>query len=175
VHVKGAKFSVGDLHFSQGDGEISFCGAIEMAGVISIKFSVMKNGVEQLGMKSPIYVPGPVEPQFGPGRYIYFEGFSVDEHGKQHYLDTTVAYRQTSLRVIEYLRRYGEFPPPPEQMHDSSFPVLILPRRLQRLPNLPVALLCTGAGPRCWYCGYSQCVHDHGASHGYFRLRYQPP
>lgn len=30
VHVKGAKFSVGDLHFSQGDGEISFCGAIEM-------------------------------------------------------------------------------------------------------------------------------------------------
>jgi hypothetical protein len=95
------------LHFSQGDGEISFCGAIEMAGVITIKFSVMKNGMEQLAMKSPIYIPGPVEPQFGPGRYIYFEGFSVDEHGKQHYLDTTIAYRQTSLRVIEYLRRYG--------------------------------------------------------------------
>lgn len=34
VHVTGAKFSVGDLHFSQGDGEISFCGAIEMSGVI---------------------------------------------------------------------------------------------------------------------------------------------
>ncbi|GKU08980.1 unnamed protein product, partial [Fusarium langsethiae] len=29
VHVAGAKFSVGDLHFSQGDGEISFCGAIQ--------------------------------------------------------------------------------------------------------------------------------------------------
>jgi formamidase len=109
VHVKGAKFSVGDLHFSQGDGEISFCGAIEMAGVITINFSVMKGGMEQLAMKSPIYVPGPVEPQFGPGRYIYFEGFSVDEHGKQHYLDATVAYRQTCLRVIEYLRRYGQF------------------------------------------------------------------
>lgn len=108
VHVKGAKFSVGDLHFSQGDGEISFCGAIEMAGVITINFSVMKGGMEQLAMKSPIYVPGPVEPQFGPGRYIYFEGFSVDEHGKQHYLDATVAYRQTCLRVIEYLRRYGK-------------------------------------------------------------------
>lgn len=107
VHVKGAKFSVGDLHFSQGDGEISFCGAIEMAGVITIKFSVMKGGMQQLGMKSPIYVPGPVEPQFGPGRYIYFEGFSVDEKGKQHYLDATVAYRQTCLRVIEYLKRYG--------------------------------------------------------------------
>ncbi|KAH0436856.1 hypothetical protein CcaCcLH18_04182 [Colletotrichum camelliae] len=107
VHVPGAKFSVGDLHFSQGDGEISFCGAIEMAGVITINFKVVKNGVADLGLKSPIYIPGPVEPQFGPGRQIYFEGFSVDEHGKQHYMDVTVAYRQTCLRVIEYLRRFG--------------------------------------------------------------------
>lgn len=36
VHVAGAKFSVGDLHFSQGDGEISFCGAIEMVGPLPI-------------------------------------------------------------------------------------------------------------------------------------------
>ncbi|KAJ9648999.1 hypothetical protein H2199_000912 [Coniosporium tulheliwenetii] len=107
VHVKGAKFSVGDLHFSQGDGEISFCGAIEMAGVITIKFTVMKEGMKQLGMKSPIYIPGPVEPQFGPGRHIYFEGFSVDHNGRQHYMDTTIAYRETSLRCIEYLKRYG--------------------------------------------------------------------
>ncbi|KAJ5162117.1 Formamidase FmdS [Penicillium capsulatum] len=107
VHVPGAKFSVGDLHFSQGDGEISFCGAIEMAGVITLKFTVIKNSMEKLSMKSPIFHAGPVEPQFGPGRYLTFEGFSVDEHGKQHYLDVTVAYRQTCLRVIEYLRRYG--------------------------------------------------------------------
>lgn len=98
MHVDGAKFSVGDLHFSQGDGEISFCGAIEMAGIITINFKVLKNGMADLGLKSPIYIPGSVEPQFGPGRYIYFEGFSVDEHGKQHYLDVTVAYRQTTLR-----------------------------------------------------------------------------
>lgn len=51
-----------------------------------------------LALKSPIYIPGPVEPQFGPGRHIYFEGFSVDSHGKQHYMDVTTAYRQTSLR-----------------------------------------------------------------------------
>jgi len=79
-----------------------------MAGVITINFSVMKGGMETLAMKSPIYVPGPVEPQFGPGRYIYFEGFSVDSKGKQYYLDTTVAYKQTCFRVIEYLRRYGK-------------------------------------------------------------------
>lgn len=80
-----------------------------MAGCITLKFSVMKNGMKELDMKSPIYVPGPVEPQFGPGRYIYFEGFSVDEEGRQHYMDATVAYRQTCLRAIEYLRRFGEF------------------------------------------------------------------
>ncbi|KAL8713879.1 MAG: hypothetical protein Q9220_002025 [cf. Caloplaca sp. 1 TL-2023] len=107
VLVKGAKFSVGDLHFSQGDGEISFCGAIEMAGIITVKLTVMKNGMTDLGMKSPMFIPGPVEPSFGPGRYLTFEGFSVDENGKQHYLDATVAYRQTTLRCIEYLRRYG--------------------------------------------------------------------
>ncbi|RMZ79643.1 hypothetical protein DV737_g3325, partial [Chaetothyriales sp. CBS 132003] len=110
VHVKGAKFSVGDLHFSQGDGEISFCGAIEIAGSITIKFDVIKGGQEKLGMKggkSPIYIPGPVQPQFSPGRMLYFEGFSVDENGKQHYMDATVAYRQSCLRVIEYLKRYG--------------------------------------------------------------------
>ncbi|KAK4136159.1 hypothetical protein BT67DRAFT_448430 [Trichocladium antarcticum] len=110
VHVAGAKFSVGDLHFSQGDGEISFCGAIEMAGVITLNLRVLRNGTATLGLRSPIYMPGPVEPQFGPGRYIYFEGFSVDEKGKQHYLDATIAYRQTALRCIEYLRRFGYSP-----------------------------------------------------------------
>jgi formamidase len=151
VHVKGAKFSVGDLHFSQGDGEISFCGAIEMAGVITINFSVMKGGMEQLAMKSPIYVPGPVEPQFGPGRYIYFEGFSVDEHGKQHYLDATVAYRQTCLRVIEYLRRYGGF------LIDLLFLVLDADRcyRVRRLPDLSAAQLRSCARPHRRHCGYS--------------------
>jgi len=107
VHVPGAKFSVGDLHFSQGDGEISFCGAIEMAGVITLKFTVMKNGIKDLDMKSPIFLPGNVEPQYSPGRMLTFEGFSVDEKGKQHYLDATVAYRQACLRTIEYLRRFG--------------------------------------------------------------------
>lgn len=76
-----------------------------MAGVITIKFQVIKNGVAELGgLKSPIYIPGPVEPQFGPGRMIYFEGFSVDQHGKQHYMDVTVAYRQTILRKSRHRR-----------------------------------------------------------------------
>ena len=54
-----------------------------MSGVITINFKVMKNGMADLGLKSPIYLPGPVEPHYGPGRYLTFEGFSVDQHGKQ--------------------------------------------------------------------------------------------
>lgn len=107
VHVPGAHFSIGDLHFSQGDGEISFCGGIEMAGVVTLKFDVIKGGVDRLALTSPVYRPGPVDPQFGPGRYLTFEGFSVDCAGTQHFLDATVAYRQACLRAIEYLRRFG--------------------------------------------------------------------
>lgn len=61
---------------TEGDGEISFCGAIEMAGVITVKCTLMEDGQKQLGMvngKSPIFIPGPVQPQFGPGRMLYFE------------------------------------------------------------------------------------------------------
>lgn len=78
-----------------------------MAGVITLKFNVIKNGMAKLDTKSPMFLPGPVEPNFGPGRYLTFEGFSVDEKGTQHCLDASVAYRQTCLRAIEYLRRYG--------------------------------------------------------------------
>ena len=37
MFVEGAKLSMGDMHFSQGDGEVSFCGAIEMSGFLELK------------------------------------------------------------------------------------------------------------------------------------------
>jgi formamidase len=134
-----------------------------MAGVITIKFSVMKGGMKQLDMKSPIYIPGPVEPQFGPGRYIYFEGFSVDEHGKQHYLDTTVAYRQTCLRVIEYLRRFGTF-----WFSWFFFLLSTLPYLGSRLTTLFVSRLLDP-----WYFGFlCWVVVDEGGGGVRFRSRY---
>ena len=42
VYVKGAKLSLGDIHFSQGDGEISFCGAIEMVFISSFQKSIVR-------------------------------------------------------------------------------------------------------------------------------------
>lgn len=107
VYVPGAKFSVGDLHFSQGDGEISFCGAIEMPGVITIQTSVIKGGMKLLALKSPMFIPGDVQNHYGPSRYLTFEGFSVDERGTQEFMCATTAYRQACIRAIEYLRRFG--------------------------------------------------------------------
>jgi hypothetical protein len=47
-------------------------------------------------------------PTFSPSRYLTFEGFSVDENGKQHFMDATIAYRQSCLRAIEYLKQFGK-------------------------------------------------------------------
>ncbi|MFO6418902.1 formamidase [Hylemonella sp. W303a] len=105
VYVDGAGLSVGDLHFSQGDGEITFCGAIEMAGWVHMRVNLIKGGVAKYGIKNPIFKPSPITPNYKD--YLIFEGISVDEQGKQHYLDVTIAYRQACLNAIEYLKKFG--------------------------------------------------------------------
>lgn len=105
VYVKGAGLSMGDLHFSQGDGEITFCGAIEMAGWAHLKVNLIKDGMAKYGIKNPIFKPSPIVPTYND--YLIFEGISVDEAGEQHYLDVHVAYRQACLNAIEYLKKFG--------------------------------------------------------------------
>jgi formamidase len=106
VYVPGGGLSVGDLHFSQGDGEITFCGAIEMPGWIHMRVSsVIKDGMRKYGIRNPIFKPSPITPTYKD--YLIFEGISVDEHGKQHYLDVHVAYQQACLNAIEYLKKFG--------------------------------------------------------------------
>ncbi|NJM92435.1 MAG: acetamidase/formamidase family protein [Rhodospirillaceae bacterium] len=106
VYVKGGGLSMGDIHWSQGDGEITFCGAIEMAGWIDIAVDVIKDGVKKYGITNPVFRPSPVQPHYDD--YLIFEGVSVDEHnGEQHYLDATVAYRRACLNAVEYLKKFG--------------------------------------------------------------------
>ena len=105
VYVKDGGLSVGDLHFSQGDGEITFCGAIEMAGWIHMRVNLVKDGMSKYGIKNPIFKPSPITPTYND--YLIFEGISVDEQGKQHYLDVHIAYRQACLNAIEYLTKFG--------------------------------------------------------------------
>jgi formamidase len=106
VYVKGGGLSMGDIHWSQGDGEITFCGAIEMAGWIDIGVDLIKGGVAKYGITNPVFRPSPVEPHYSD--YLIFEGVSVDEHsGEQHYLDATIAYRRACLNAVEYLKKFG--------------------------------------------------------------------
>lgn len=105
VYVKDGGLSMGDIHFSQGDGEITFCGAIEMAGYLDIRVSLIKQGVKKYGIVNPIFEPSPMEPRYT--NHLIFEGISVDEQGKQHYLDAHVAYRMACLNAIEYMKKFG--------------------------------------------------------------------
>jgi formamidase len=107
VHVEGAKLSGGDLHFSQGDGEITFCGAIEMGGFIDFHIDLLKGGMETYGVTTnPIFMPGNVEPRYS--EFLTFIGLSVDhEADRNYYLDATLAYKRACLNAIEYLKKFG--------------------------------------------------------------------
>src|SRR5882672_3417323 len=105
VYTKGAGLSMGDIHFSQGDGEITFCGAIEMAGYLDIRVNLIKGGVAKYGVLNPIFQTSPMEPRYS--KHLVFEGISVDEGGNQHYLDPHVSYRMACLNAIEYMKKFG--------------------------------------------------------------------
>lgn len=113
VFVDGANLSMGDMHFSQGDGEVSFCGAIEMSGFLELKCGIIRGGMDKyltpMGPTklhvNPIFEIGPLEPRFS--EWLVFEGISVDEKGQQHYLDASVAYKRAVLNAIDYLSKFG--------------------------------------------------------------------
>lgn len=109
VFVDGANLSLGDLHFSQGDGEITFCGAIEMGGFIELRVDVIKGGMETYGVsENAIFMPGNVEPQFS--QWLAFSGTSVTLDGEQRYLDSHLSYQRACLHAIDYLTRFGYSP-----------------------------------------------------------------
>lgn len=107
VYVDGGKLSVGDLHFSQGDGEINFCGAIEMGGFIDMHVDVIKGGMDIYGIhNNPVFLPGRVEPLYS--EWLTFTGISVDHRDDTNlYMDATQAYRNACLNAIEYLGKWG--------------------------------------------------------------------
>lgn len=86
---------------------MSFCGAIEMAGIITFSTSIIKGGVEKFALKQPMFLPSPIDPLYSSK--LIFEGISVDYHGDgtQYNMDATVAYKQAALNAIAYLRKLG--------------------------------------------------------------------
>jgi formamidase len=109
VFVPGANLSVGDLHFSQGDGEITFCGAIEMGGFIDLHVDLIKGGMQTYGMaENAVFLPGNVEPRYD--RWLAFSGTSVTLDDEQRYLDSDLAYQRACLHAIDYLTKFGYSP-----------------------------------------------------------------
>jgi formamidase len=94
--VPGALFSVGDLHFSQGDGEA--CGTgIEVAGAVTLRFNVDKT--PRWRPRFPAY-----EAPESPGR----RSFATTGIPVNAAMDLTLATREALLEMIDYLTtRYG--------------------------------------------------------------------
>jgi formamidase len=94
VDVPGALFSIGDLHFAQGDGEV--CGtAIEIGGAVRVRLDIVKGGAPRF----PSYeTPGePARPSFGT------VGIPVEAG-----MDLNVAAREALLQMIDHLEAtYG--------------------------------------------------------------------
>lgn len=96
VEVPGALFSVGDLHFAQGDGEV--CGtAIEVAGAVTVRLGVRKE--PPWSPRYPAY-----ETPARPGRRSFATtGIPVEDA-----MDLTAAARAALLEMIDYLEAtYG--------------------------------------------------------------------
>lgn len=109
VYVDGANLSMGDLHFSQGDGEITFCGAIEMGGFIDLRVELIKGGMDTYGVsENAIFMPGNTDPQYS--EWLAFSGTSVTLDGTQHYLDSHLSYQRACLHAIDYLTKFGYSP-----------------------------------------------------------------
>jgi formamidase len=95
VDVPGALFSVGDLHFAQGDGEV--CGtAIEVAGSVTVRFAVHD-------------APAPSLPAFEtPGGRRVERSFATVGIPVGDGMDLNAAARAALLEMIGHLeRRYG--------------------------------------------------------------------
>jgi formamidase len=100
VDVPGALFSVGDLHFAQGDGEV--CGtAIEIAGAVTVRFGLRRQPVWRPGF--PAYTT-PAR----PGRTCFATtGIPVNDA-----MDLTEAARQALLELIGWLEAEHGFARP---------------------------------------------------------------
>ena len=96
VHVPGALFSLGDLHYAQGDGEC--CGvAIEIAGAVTVRFAVRK------GAGWPLRFPAYETPPRPARRCFATTGLSVTPEGRNESLDLGLATRTALLEMIAYL------------------------------------------------------------------------
>jgi formamidase len=96
VYVDGALFSVGDLHFAQGDGEV--CGsAIEMSGAITVRLSILRH------VRPDLRFPSYRAPGRASGQTYATTGISLSESGDAEWMDVGLAARRALVALIDYL------------------------------------------------------------------------
>ncbi|HEY1358739.1 MAG TPA: acetamidase/formamidase family protein [Thermoleophilaceae bacterium] len=97
VHVPGALLSAGDLHFSQGDGEVSLY-AIETSGSVTFRVGLGKSPEWQ--PRFPAYEAPP-----RPPRAVFATtGMPLDDDGENRWSDLNLATRRALLELIDWLR-----------------------------------------------------------------------
>ncbi|VUC27572.1 unnamed protein product [Clonostachys rosea] len=136
VFVPGAILSVGDLHFSEGDGEPT-C-AIEMAGIATLRCKVIRNGVAKLGLRAPMVVSSPAEPLYRD--QLVFHGLSVDRNGVQQRSDLTTGFVEAASNAMEYLEKFG-------YSHEQAYSLMATApteARVLAVPNIPNANVSLG-------------------------------
>jgi formamidase len=96
VDVPGALFSIGDLHFAQGEGEV--CGTgIEIAGAVTVRLDLRK----QPAWRPPF--PAYETPGLAARPAFATTGLPVDEDGRNESLDLSLATRRAVLAMLDHL------------------------------------------------------------------------
>jgi formamidase len=101
VDVVGALFSLGDLHFAQGDGE-SYGTAIEMRGSVRIRLGLRKAADLRWRPRYPTLTA--LARHAEPGsRTLVTTGMPVGADGKNRYLDLNVAAQEALEEMVAHL------------------------------------------------------------------------
>jgi formamidase len=96
VHVPGALLSAGDLHFAQGDGEVSLY-AIETSGAATFRVALRRDPA--WAPRFPAYEapPRPPRPAFAT------TGIPLDDEGENAYMDIGTAARRALVELLGWL------------------------------------------------------------------------
>lgn len=96
VSVGGALFSVGDLHYAQGDGEV--CGtAIEVAGAVTVRFHLHKDVAVRARFPTYLSAGGRAR------NYFATTGIPLGSDGTIDAMNVTLAAQNAVLEMVEHL------------------------------------------------------------------------
>ncbi|MBJ7601779.1 MAG: acetamidase/formamidase family protein [Candidatus Dormibacteraeota bacterium] len=108
VNVPGALLSFGDPHFNQGDGE-SFGTAIEMCARIRFRCHLLKAGAVRWRPRFPYLETPAGAAAREPRAELITVGMSLDQEGREHYLDVSLATRRALTEMTDYLVQEKDF------------------------------------------------------------------